>query len=94
MSLLFYACRKRECRGAFLPSEKEYYQCYGITPKRLQRAAPDAVVMHPGPINRGVEISSHIADGPQSLILKQVSFGIAVRMAVISLIVSNRENKR
>ena len=92
--IIILRLQKERMQGAFLPSEKEYYQCYGITPERLQRAAPDAVVMHPGPINRGVEISSHIADGPQSLILKQVSFGIAVRMAVISLIVSNRENKR
>ena len=84
--------QKERMRGAFLPSEREYYQCYGITPERLRRAKPDAIVMHPGPINRSVEISSRVADGNQSLILRQVNCGIAIRMAVMSLIISNREN--
>ena len=72
--------------GALLPSAQEYYKNYGLTPERLALAKPDAIVMHPGPMNRGVEIDSAVADGPQSVILPQVTFGIAVRMAVMSII--------
>ncbi len=72
-------------QGAMLPSEHEYFQLYGLTEERLQAAKPDAIVMHPGPINRGVEMDSQVADGPRSVILQQVSFGIAVRMAVMSM---------
>lgn len=68
-----------------LANSNEYYKHYGITPERLALAKPDALVMHPGPMNRGVEIASSVADGPQSVILKQVNNGIAVRMAVLSL---------
>ncbi len=68
-----------------LPSEREYYHHYGLTRDRLQLAKSDALVMHPGPINRGVEMSSSVADGPQSAILEQVSHGIAIRMAVMSM---------
>jgi aspartate carbamoyltransferase catalytic subunit len=68
-----------------LPSEKEYFQCFGLTEQRLKLAKPDAIVMHPGPINRGVEIESHVADGNQSVILQQVSNGVAVRMAVMAM---------
>ena len=71
--------------GAMLPSEHEYFQLYGLTESTLAAAKPDAIVMHPGPINRGVEIESSIADGPRSVILKQVTNGIAVRMAVMSM---------
>ncbi|MBI5450485.1 MAG: aspartate carbamoyltransferase catalytic subunit [Gammaproteobacteria bacterium] len=71
--------------GAFLPSEHEYFQVYGLTEDKLALAKPDAIVMHPGPINRGVEIASDIADGRQSVILQQVTHGIAVRMAVMAL---------
>jgi aspartate carbamoyltransferase catalytic subunit len=74
--------------GALLPSPSEYFKCYGLTPARLARAAPDAIVMHPGPMNRGVEIDSAVADGPQSVILPQVTFGIAVRMAVMAMLAS------
>ena len=70
---------------ALLPSEHEYFQQYGLTPEKMAAAKPDAIVMHPGPINRGVEMSSEVADGPQSVILEQVSNGIAVRMAVMSM---------
>ena len=70
---------------ALLPSEHEYFQLYGLTHARLQQAKPDAIVMHPGPINRGVEITSAVADGPRSVILQQVSYGIAIRMAVMSM---------
>ena len=72
--------------GALLPSAQEYYKNYGLTPERLALAKPDAIVMHPGPMNRGVEIDSAVADGPQAVILSQVTFGIAVRMAVMSIV--------
>ena len=75
--------------GALLPSAAEYFKYYGLTPERLALAKPDAIVMHPGPMNRGVEIASAVADGPQSVILEQVSFGIAVRMAVMSIVAAN-----
>ena len=77
--------RERMC-SALLPSEHEYFHCYGLTENKLLAAKDDAIVMHPGPINRGVEIDSHVADGTRSVILQQVSHGIAVRMAVMSLI--------
>lgn len=70
---------------ALLPSQSEFFTYYGLTNKRLKLAKPDAIVMHPGPTNRGVEIESSVADGPQSVILQQVTFGIAVRMAVLSM---------
>ncbi|MEW5863183.1 MAG: aspartate carbamoyltransferase catalytic subunit [Pseudomonadota bacterium] len=72
--------------GALLPSAQEYFMSYGLTPERLALARPDAIVMHPGPMNRGVEIDSAVADGPHSVILPQVTFGIAVRMAVMSIV--------
>ncbi|MEA3411878.1 MAG: aspartate carbamoyltransferase catalytic subunit [Pseudomonadota bacterium] len=75
--------------GAFLPSEHEYFQRYGLTPRRLEVTAPDAIVMHPGPINRGVEMDSEVADGERSVILQQVTFGIAVRMAVMSMAIAS-----
>ncbi|GAB3462932.1 aspartate carbamoyltransferase catalytic subunit [Massilia terrae] len=72
--------------GALLPSAQEYFKSYGLTPERLALAKPDAIVMHPGPMNRGVEIDSAVADGAQAVILPQVTFGIAVRMAVMSIL--------
>ena len=72
--------------GALLPSPQEYFKSYGLTPEKLALAKPDAIVMHPGPMNRGVEIDSPVADGERSVILPQVTFGIAVRMAVMSMI--------
>jgi len=72
--------------GALLPSAGEYFKSYGLTPERLALAKPDAIVMHPGPMNRGVEIDSAVADGAQAVILPQVTFGIAVRMAVMSIV--------
>ncbi len=75
--------------GALLPSAKEYFRSYGLTPEVLSLAKPDAIVMHPGPMNRGVEIDSEVADGPQAVILSQVTFGIAVRMAVMSILAGN-----
>jgi aspartate carbamoyltransferase catalytic subunit len=75
--------------GAMLPSAGEFFKNYGLTQEKLALARPDAIVMHPGPINRGVEIDSSVADGKQSVILPQVTFGIAVRMAVMSTIAGN-----
>ena len=75
--------------GALLPSSQEYFKRFGLTPERLRIAKPDAIVMHPGPINRGVEMDSAVVDGPQSVILPQVTFGIAVRMAVMSIVAGN-----
>lgn len=76
---------ERQTKG-FLPSLKEYYKLFGLTPDRIKLAKKDAIVMHPGPMNRGVEIASSVADGPQSVILEQVTNGIAVRMAVMYLL--------
>jgi len=76
--------------GALLPSAQEYFKSYGLTQERLALAAADAIVMHPGPMNRGVEIESAVADGPQAVILPQVTFGIAVRMAVMSILAGNQ----
>jgi aspartate carbamoyltransferase catalytic subunit len=76
-------------QGALLPSAGEYYKYWGLTPEKLKHAKPDAIVMHPGPMNRGVEIDSGVADGKHSVILPQVTFGIAVRMAVMSIVAGN-----
>ena len=75
--------------GALLPSAAEYFRKYGLTPEALRAAKPDCIVMHPGPMNRGVEIDSRVADGVHSVILPQVTFGIAVRMAVLSIAASS-----
>jgi len=76
-------------RGALLPSAQEFFKSFGLTPGRLALAKRDAIVMHPGPMNRGVEIDSAVADGSQAVILSQVTFGIAVRMAVLSILAGN-----
>ncbi len=88
--IIMLRLQKERMRGALLPSEHEYFQLYGLTEERLGGAKADAIVMHPGPINRGVEIDSQVADGPRSVILQQVSFGIAVRMAVMSMALGNQ----
>jgi len=75
--------------GALLPSAQEFYKYYGLTEDKLALAKPDAIVLHPGPMNRGVEIDSSVADGGQSVILPQVTFGIAIRMAVMSILAGN-----
>lgn len=82
--------QKERMDSALIPSESEFSRLYGLTRERLKLANPDAIIMHPGPINRGVEIASQVADGAQSVILQQVTFGIAVRMAVLSLCMSGR----
>jgi aspartate carbamoyltransferase catalytic subunit len=77
-------------QGALLPSAQEFYKYYGLTADKLALAKPDAIVLHPGPMNRGVEIDSSVADGKQSVILPQVTFGIAIRMAVMSIMAGNK----
>ena len=79
--------------GAMLPSEHEYYRLYGLTEEKLSMAKPDVTVMHPGPINRGVEMDSRVADGPSSVILQQVTYGIATRMAVMSMVMQETGNR-
>ena len=83
--IIMLRLQKERMIGALLPSESEYFKCFGLNEVRLKIAKPDAIVMHPGPINRGVEIASSVADGAQSVILQQVSYGIAIRMAVMSM---------
>ncbi len=83
--IIMLRLQRERMRGALLPSEHEYFQLFGLTDERLESAKTDAIVMHPGPINRGVEMDSLVADGPRSVILQQVTHGIAVRMAVMSM---------
>lgn len=83
--IMMLRLQRERMQGALLPSEHEYFRLFGLTEKRLALAKPDVTVMHPGPINRGVEMDSQVADGPHSVILEQVTHGIAVRMAVMSM---------
>lgn len=92
--IIMLRLQKERMKGGLLPSEGEFFKQYGLTEKRLQLAAPDAIVMHPGPINRGVEIESSVADCAQSVILNQVTYGIAVRMAVLSMAMSGQLTER
>jgi aspartate carbamoyltransferase catalytic subunit len=78
--------QQERMHGHYIPSLREYFALFGLTPERLRRAKDDVIVMHPGPMNRGVEIDSEVADGPYSVILEQVSNGVAVRMAVLYLL--------
>ncbi len=89
--IMMLRLQRERMQGALLPSAHEYFYRYGLTEKRLSHAKDDAIVMHPGPINRGVEMDSQVADGPRSVILQQVSHGIAVRMAVMSMAMRSRE---
>jgi len=88
--IMMLRLQRERMRGGLLPSEHEYFQLFGLTEERLRTAKPDAIVMHPGPINRGVEMDSQVADGPRSVILEQVSNGIAVRMAVMSMCIGTQ----
>ncbi len=87
--IIMLRLQNERMRGALLPSAEEYFRNYGLTPEALHAARPDCIVMHPGPMNRGVEIDSRVADGTHSVILPQVTFGIAVRMAVMSIAMSS-----
>jgi hypothetical protein len=86
--------QRERMQGGLLPSEGEFYRLYGLTTAAHGLAKPDAIVMHPGPINRGVEIESAVADGAQSVILNQVTYGIAIRMAVLSMAMSGQTAQR
>lgn len=83
--IIMLRLQKERMTSASIPSESEYFRRYGLTQTRLRLARPDAIVMHPGPINRGIEIESAVADSAQSVILQQVSHGIAIRMAVMAM---------
>jgi len=87
--IMMLRLQNERMNGALLPSAQEFFYNYGLTPDKLALAKADAIVMHPGPMNRGVEIDSSVADGTQSVILPQVTFGIAVRMAVMSILAGN-----
>ncbi len=89
--IMMLRLQNERMNGALLPSAQEYFKTYGLTQDKLALAKPDAIVMHPGPMNRGVEIDSTVADGAQSVILPQVTYGIAVRMAVMSILAGNTE---
>jgi aspartate carbamoyltransferase catalytic subunit len=84
--------QRERMQGAFIPSTREYYRFFGLDQEKLAFARPDALVMHPGPMNRGVEIDSSVADGPQSVIREQVEMGVAVRMAVLEALARNLPN--
>jgi aspartate carbamoyltransferase catalytic subunit len=80
-------------QGGYFPSLREYFTVFGMTPERVRRAKPDAIIMHPGPMNRGVEIATEVADAPNSVILEQVANGVAVRMAVLYLLAGGGEHE-
>lgn len=88
--IIMLRLQRERMNGAMLPSEGEFFKRYGLTENRLERTAPQAIVMHPGPVNRGVEIDPRVADGPRSVILRQVTNGIAVRMAVMSMLLGGQ----
>jgi aspartate carbamoyltransferase catalytic subunit len=92
--IIMLRLQRERMQSALLPSTHEYFQYYGLTEEVLKVAHSDAIVMHPGPINRGVEISSVVADGPRSVILQQVSNGIAIRMAVMAITLGSRSERK
>jgi aspartate carbamoyltransferase catalytic subunit len=89
--IMMLRIQQERMQGAFFPSLREYFTVFGLTAERVKRARPDVIIMHPGPINRGVEIASDVADGPYSVILEQVANGVAVRMAVLYLLAGGVE---
>jgi len=89
--IMMLRIQQERLHGAFFPSLREYFNVFGMTVERVKRAKPGAIIMHPGPMNRGVEIASEVADGPYSVILEQVANGVAVRMAVLYLLVGGQE---
>ncbi len=92
--IMMLRLQRERMQGGLLPSTHEYFHFYGLTERKLAVAKPDAIVMHPGPLNRGVEIDSEVADGKRSLILQQVSYGIAIRMAVMSIALGSHAAER
>ncbi len=91
--IMMLRIQQERMQGAFVPSLREYFNVFGMTPARVKRAKPDVIIMHPGPMNRGVEIASEVADGPYSVILEQVANGVAVRMAVLYLLAGGVEDE-
>jgi aspartate carbamoyltransferase catalytic subunit len=91
--IMMLRIQQERMQGAFFPSVREYFTVFGMTAERVQRARPDVIIMHPGPMNRGVEIASDVADGPYSVILEQVANGVAVRMAVLYLLAGGVEDE-
>jgi aspartate carbamoyltransferase catalytic subunit len=89
--IMMLRLQQERMQGAFFPSLREYFTVFGMTAERVRRAKPDVIIMHPGPMNRGVEIASEVADGPYSVILEQVANGVAVRMAVLYLLAGEPE---
>jgi len=89
--IMMLRIQQERMHGAFFPSTREYFNTFGMTRARLKHAKPDVIIMHPGPMNRGVEIASDVADGPYSVILEQVANGVAVRMAVLYLLAGGAE---
>ena len=89
--IMMLRIQQERMQGAFFPSVREYFSVFGMTVERVKRARPDVIIMHPGPMNRGVEIASEVADGPYSVILEQVANGVAVRMAVLYLLAGEPE---
>jgi aspartate carbamoyltransferase catalytic subunit len=90
-AIMMLRIQQERMQGAFFPSLREYFHVFGMTVARVARAKPDVIIMHPGPMNRGVEIASEVADGPYSVILEQVANGVAVRMAVLYLLAGGRD---
>jgi aspartate carbamoyltransferase catalytic subunit len=84
--------QRERMQGGFIPSPREYFRFFGLDEAKLKFAKPDALVMHPGPMNRGVEIDSAVADGAQSRIREQVEMGVAVRMAVLEALAQHLPN--
>jgi aspartate carbamoyltransferase catalytic subunit len=91
--IMMLRIQQERMQGAFFPSLREYFRVFGMTTERVKRARPDVIIMHPGPMNRGVEIASDVADGPYSVILEQVANGVAVRMAVLYLLAGGMEHE-
>jgi aspartate carbamoyltransferase catalytic subunit len=91
--IMMLRIQQERMQGAYFPSLREYFNLFGMTVERIARAKPDVIVMHPGPMNRGVEIASEVADGPYSVILEQVANGVAVRMAVLYLLAGGVEDE-
>ena len=89
--IMMLRLQQERMQGAFVPSLREYFNVFGMTAERVRLARPDVIIMHPGPMNRGVEIASEVADGPYSVILEQVANGVAVRMAVLYLLAGGVE---
>jgi aspartate carbamoyltransferase catalytic subunit len=91
--IMMLRIQQERMQGAFFPSLREYFTVFGMTAERVKHAKPDVIIMHPGPMNRGVEIASEVADGPYSVILEQVANGVAVRMAVLYLLAGGVEHE-